>query len=477
MVKKTPPLPLAFDRQLCLADLLPVALMEELFSDLIRSPSVSLLARNEDGQAYCRLGEIPPGLEATIDKMIRQQTTSCTRVVQTATHQVAVLALEHELEIIGHVAVSWPREQHTDLPRTFPALCQFVATTLQYLLDKNYHYTMTAELHGQVVEDSYAQLKEKADLLEKSERRYRLLAEHLEEEVERKTREIKETQVQLIQQEKMASIGQLAAGIAHEINNPMGFIYSNLNAMQDYSQSIAALIMSYREVIENVDIEAASAEWQVPLSERIQKLQTLAQEIEIDFILEDIAALIAESKEGADRIKKIVIDLKDFSQPGESGLKLTDINKCLDSTLNIVQNEIKYKATVTKDYSELPQVMCHPQQMSQVFMNVLLNAAQAIEKNGEIAVHTATSDGGVDVRICDTGAGISEAILPKIYDPFFTTKPVGSGTGLGLNVVYQIIKQHGGTISAESVVGQGTSFHIHLPLEAPAASGLQSGDR
>lgn len=471
MAKKTHPLPLAFDRQLCLSDLLPPAFMEALFSDLIQSTAVSILAHNEDGQAYCMLGEVPSALEAAIEEIIRQKTASHPPVVQTDSHQVAVLALEHELEIIGHVAVSWSKDQ-TALPHPFPALCQFIAKTLQYLLDKNYHYTMTAELHGEVVEDSYAQLKEKADLLEKSEGRYRLLAEHLEEEVEKKTREIRETQVQLIQQEKMASIGQLAAGVAHEINNPMGFIYSNLNAMQDYSRNIASLIVSYRDFFEDFNIKAITEEWYVPLIERVQQLRMLAKEIEIDFILEDIDALIAESKEGVDRIKKIVIDLKEFSQPGESGLKLTDINKCLDSTLNIISNEIKCKATVKKDYGELPQVMCRPQQMGQVFMNLLLNAAHAIEKEGEIAVHTATLDGGVYVRISDTGSGISETILPKIYDPFFTTKPVGSGTGLGLNVVYQIIQQHGGTIRAESIVGKGTSFHIYLSLAAPAESSL-----
>lgn len=475
MVKKTLPITLACDRQLCLSELLPAALMEALFGDLIQTTSISITARNEDGRAYCMLGEVPSGLAAMIDQLSRQQTVSCPRVRQTATHQVEVFALEHELETVGHIAVSCSREQEV-LAYSFPALSHFIAKTLQYLLDRNYQYMMTAELHGQVVEDSYAQLKEKADLLEKSERRYRQLAEHLEEEVDKKTREVKETQVQLIQQEKMASIGQLAAGMAHEINNPMGFIYSNLNAMQNYSQTIASLIRSYRDFFDDLNTDVTAAEWRERLLERVEQLRLLAREMEIDFILEDIDALIAESKDGADRIKKIVIDLKEFAQPGESGLKLTDINQCLDSALNIITNEIKYKAIVTKDYGELPPVICRPQQMSQVFMHLLLNAAQAIEEKGEIEVHSAPSDGGVYVRISDTGAGIAEAILPKIYDPFFTTRAVGSGTGLGLNVVYQIIKQHGGTIRAESSVGQGTCFHIHLPLETPAKSGVQTGN-
>ena len=473
MLRKTQPIPLAFDRRFCLSDLLPAALFEALFSDLVRGTSVSILAFDDDGSGYCKMGDVPTTVAATVDQIIRQKMAPYNEVVETGTCQVAVLALEHELETIGHVAVSLPIDQ-TALGYLFPAVLQLIAKTLQYLLDKNYHYTMTAELHGRVVEDSYTQLKEKAELLEKSERRYRLLAEHLEEEVKKKTRKVEETQVQLIQQEKMASLGQLAAGVAHEINNPMGFISSNLNAMQAYCQDIASLMTSYRDVLENFNPETKTnaAEWHEPVQERLQKLRTMANEIDLDFVLEDIESLIAESKEGADRIKKIVIDLKDFSQPGESGLKLTDINRCLDSTLNIISNEIKYRATVTKDFGAIPPMMCHPQQISQVFMNILLNATQAIEKTGVIEIHTAAVDGGVYIRISDTGCGIPETILPKIYDPFFTTKTVGSGTGLGLNVVYQIIKQHGGTIRAESVVGRGTSFHIYLPLETLAESGL-----
>ncbi|GAI89137.1 unnamed protein product, partial [marine sediment metagenome] len=178
--------------------------------------------------------------------------------------------------------------------------------------------------------------------------------------------------------------------------------------------------------------------------------------------------LIKESQEGTERIKKIVIDLKDFAHPGEQELKYANINENLDSTLNIVWNELKYKATVTKDYGELPEVRCYPQQINQVFMNILVNAAQAIEKQGEIRIATRAVDGYVEIEISDTGVGIPKQDLSKVFDPFFTTKDVGKGTGLGLNMAYNIIQKHKGTIDVESEVGKGTTFIIRIPVETDA---------
>ncbi|MCK4485579.1 MAG: GHKL domain-containing protein [Desulfobacterales bacterium] len=187
--------------------------------------------------------------------------------------------------------------------------------------------------------------------------------------------------------------------------------------------------------------------------------------MDIDFVLDDIPNLMKESQEGAERIKKIVIDLKDFAHPGDQELKYADINRSLDSTLNIVWNELKYKSTVTKDYGDLPQVRCYPQQLNQVFMNLLVNAAQAIEKQGEINIMTRALDGKVEIAISDTGSGIPEENLSRIFDPFFTTKEVGKGTGLGLNVAYNIIKKHKGAIDVESEVGKGTTFTIRIPVD------------
>jgi signal transduction histidine kinase len=180
--------------------------------------------------------------------------------------------------------------------------------------------------------------------------------------------------------------------------------------------------------------------------------------------MEDVTDLIGDCREGTDRIKKIVLDLKDFAHPGEDKIQTLDINNGLESTLNVANNEIKYKATVQKDFGEIPAIKGYPQQLNQVFMNILVNAAQAIEKKGEITIRTSQVDDQVEVRISDTGSGIPEENLQKIFDPFFTTKDVGKGTGLGMNIAYNIVKKHHGTIAVASQVGKGTTFTIRLPV-------------
>jgi len=285
------------------------------------------------------------------------------------------------------------------------------------------------------------------------------------DELEETLSRLKETQAQMLQSEKMASIGQLAAGVAHEINNPTGFVSSNLKTLSDYQNDMLSLIREYRKLTADLKATVASQENMASISGNLDRIEGLEKEMDIDFILDDTPNLIKESQEGAERIRKIVIDLKDFAHPGEQKLQYADINKALNSTLNIVWNEIKYKATVTKDYGDLPEVQCYPQQLNQVFMNLLVNAAQAIEKQGEIKITTGALDGKVEIKISDTGKGIAKENLSKIFDPFFTTKEIGKGTGLGLNVAYNIIKKHKGTIDVQSEVGKGTTFTIRIPVD------------
>jgi PAS domain S-box-containing protein len=270
---------------------------------------------------------------------------------------------------------------------------------------------------------------------------------------------------QLFQSEKMASIGQLAAGVAHEINNPTGFVSSNLKTLSDYHNDISSLVEQYRKLTTDLRQTMATAGYPVSVSEQLERIAELEAEADIDFVLNDISDLVKESREGTERIKKIVLDLKDFAHPGEDKPRFADINRNMESTLNVVWNELKYKATVTKDYGDLPEVECYPQQLNQVFMNLLVNAAQAMEKQGEIRIVTRADDGYVEIRISDTGKGIPKENLSKIFDPFFTTKEVGKGTGLGLNVAYNIIKKHNGTIDVESTVGKGTMFTIRIPVQ------------
>ena len=271
----------------------------------------------------------------------------------------------------------------------------------------------------------------------------------------------KKSHTQLMQSEKMASIGQLAAGVAHEINNPTGFVSSNLKTLTDYQNDICEVIKKYKKLLADISL---SDNMPAPVTEQVNNIIMFEQDVDLDFLLNDITDLIKECREGTERIKKIVLDLKDFAHPGDDKLKSVDINENIDSTLNVVWNEIKYKATVAKEYGELPVVKCYPQQLNQVFMNLLVNAAQAIEGNGEIVISTAALDGYVEIKFSDTGTGIPEENISKLFDPFFTTKEVGKGTGLGLNVSYNIIKKHNGNITVESRVGEGTTFTIQIPV-------------
>ena len=262
----------------------------------------------------------------------------------------------------------------------------------------------------------------------------------------------------------MASIGQLAAGVAHEINNPTGFVSSNLKTLSDYIQDLSDLSEEYRKLIKGLE-KTSEATGSLDVMEQVERIASLEEKIDLDFVLKDIFELIVESKEGIDRIKKIVQDLKDFAHPGEDKPKFADINQNMDSTVNVVWNELKYKANVNKDYGTLPQVQCYPQLLNQVFMNLLVNAAQAIDDRGEIRIKTRADNGFLEIKISDTGSGIPKENLPRIFDPFFTTKEVGKGTGMGLNVAYNIIQKHHGKIDVKSDVGRGTTFTIRIPTD------------
>lgn len=269
---------------------------------------------------------------------------------------------------------------------------------------------------------------------------------------------LQEAQGQLLQSEKMASIGQLAAGVAHEINNPIGYVYSNLGSLQKYLDELFKVVGAYEK------IEPLLA----PHQEAMTSIRTMKEKADLEFLKEDVAALMSESCEGITRVKKIVQNLKDFSHAGsDEEWQWVDLHHGLDSTLNIVWNEIKYKADVNKEYGEIPEVECLPSQLNQVFMNLMVNAAHAIEDRGTITIRTGMQDDKVWVEVSDTGKGIAPEHLSKIFDPFFTTKPVGKGTGLGLSVSYSIIQTHHGNIDVISEVGKGTTFRITLPVKQP----------
>jgi signal transduction histidine kinase len=292
--------------------------------------------------------------------------------------------------------------------------------------------------------------------------RYAQIAEERAEKLEKTVLDLETTQAQLIQSEKMASLGQLAAGVAHEINNPTGFISSNLKTLLDYQTDLMRLLEQYQALKEAV--KGGPDETPVnAAADMIARIEDFEREIDIDYLRHDIDDLIGECREGTDRIKKIVDDLKHFAHPGEDKIQDTDVNRELEATLNVVNNELKYKAKIIKELNPLPLISANPQQLNQVFVNILVNAAQAIETSGEIRVESQMVGGYVQIRISDTGCGIAKEHIDKIFDLFFTTKEVGKGTGLGMHIAYNIIKKHLGDIRVKSHVGQGTTFIISLP--------------
>lgn len=263
---------------------------------------------------------------------------------------------------------------------------------------------------------------------------------------------------QLLQSEKMASIGILAAGVAHEINNPIGYVNSNLGTLEKYLADIFLVMNKHDELCELLN----------PPNPEVAEMKQLKKDLNIDFIKGDIKSLLKESREGLERVKKIILDLKNFSrQESEENWQWADLHKGIESTLTIVWNELKYKCELIKEYDDLPQIYCMPSQLNQVFMNLLVNAAQAIHTRGTITIRTGHNHEHVWIEINDTGSGIPPDVLPRIFDPFFTTKPVGTGTGLGLPVSYGIIEKHHGKIDVKSEVGKGSTFRVTLPIRQP----------
>lgn len=284
-------------------------------------------------------------------------------------------------------------------------------------------------------------------------------------ELEKAYDELKAAQSRILQQEKMASIGQLAAGVAHEVNNPIGFIISNLNSLRKYMDRISDFIMAQTEALGKMRERAQLCEEErAAIEALIAGLEEQRRAVKLDYICADIGNLVRESLEGAERVKRIVQDLKNFSRADDVEHITADINAGLESTLNIVWNELKYKVTLTKEYGDIPTTKCNPGQLNQVFMNLLLNAAQAIEKKGEIVVKTWQSGCFIHISVSDTGCGIPAGKISRIFEPFYTTKEVGKGTGLGLSIAYDIIGKHKGTIIAASEEGKGTTFTITLPI-------------
>jgi len=283
---------------------------------------------------------------------------------------------------------------------------------------------------------------------------------HMERERELR-KQVETQQTQMLQNEKMASIGALAAGVAHEINNPIGFVSSNLTTLSEYIEDMKRVITAYTDFIEAITNKDSQA------ADKLKAAMETRKEVDLDYLLEDLEGLITDSVDGTHRVRKIVADLRDFSHVDSPDVSVEDINSLVEKTINVATNELKYKAEVVQNYGKLDSIPCFGGKLGQVFLNLLVNAAHAIETRGTITVSTGQESKFLWIEIADTGSGIPEEALSRIFDPFYTTKDVGKGTGLGLHLSHNIVEAHGGNISVKSKVGEGTTFRIELPLTGP----------
>ncbi len=343
--------------------------------------------------------------------------------------------INHDLEVFGQLESASADESRLSA----------AAAMIELMLRLSARYHMAAELHIETVHADYAALQQKHAALTESEARYKALSEELEARVKEQVKIIESAQRQLYQAEKLASIGQLAAGVAHEINNPIGFIRSNLSTAQQYVTSLKRLAEPMK-------------------TGNMAQFQSAWKEADMEFLLEDFAALLSESVEGADRVTKIVSDLKGFSNVDQAEEEVVDLNDNLRFACNVLAGQVKDRVKLVLELGVLPKTLCLPGHLNQVFLNLLLNAAQAITDRGLIEVRSEVA--GNEIRICirDNGCGIPEGNLDRLFDPFFTTRQVGSGTGLGLTVCRDIVRAHGGRIEVESKVGVGTTFTVCLPI-------------
>lgn len=338
----------------------------------------------------------------------------------------------------------------------FKALALLARDALQLIINNNLKRMLTTEIHTSVVQESYDQLVETNKRLSVSEKSYRELALSLEQKVEERTAELQKAYARMLQQEKLAAVGSLAAGMAHEINNPNGFVRSNLTTFDKYFQRMKEMLNRYQLLIAN----------NTPLNQLYEDTERRRRELKLDFICGDAAELLKQSIEGTDRIARIVADLKSFSHVDESGSSDINLNDELERTLAVLGPQIAEDTVVERNFQPLPQYGCNPGLMSQAFFNIIHNALLSRAKGLVLKIATQFSDGEVVVDISDNGSGIPAENRSRVFEPFFTTRGVGSGTGMGLTVAREIIGSAGGTVEIMSSELSGTTATIRLPLAA-----------
>lgn len=347
--------------------------------------------------------------------------------LQTAAKAVSQGDLAHQIQVKG-------KDELAEVTRSFNKMIKSLAISKK----KNEEYQVTLHEMNQGLEDKVQ--KRTKELVDKNK------------ELEKAYTKLQKTKNKLVQSEKMASVGQLAAGVAHEINNPLGYVLGNLNMLETYILDYQELLSKYRVIQPGMDAAKLEAE--------LQSIEEKVKEIDLDYLNEDIQELLKEFTHGAKRIGEIVSALKTFSHNDETMMDNVSVQDCIDTALKIASNQIKNNCVIEKDYENIPQITGNDNKLIRAFVNLIVNAGQAIEEKGTIKISSYSNDNEIQVSIEDTGKGIPQDQLSKVFDPFFTTRPVGEGTGLGLAICQNIIEEHGGDIAVESTVEHGTKFTI-----------------
>ena len=411
-----------------LAEIISRAEIESLLRSLIKAGPVWSAVLDEDGLPICRQGGDHP-----LDTL---QEIRHSLLVEGEPRGTLVVAIDPPL---FHVA---------------EPLALLARDALQMTVTNNLKRMLTTEIHTSVVQESYEQLVETNRTLAESERRYRELALSLEREVEERTNELQKAYSRVLQQEKLAAVGGLAAGMAHEINNPNGFILSNLTTFKKYLERVTEMLGFYRLL----------ASKEITSEQLLLMTEARWRELKLDFVLDDARDLLYQSMQGAERISKIVADLKSFSHVDETGESDADLNVELKRTLSVLTPSVVPGTIIVQDLQPLPLFACNPGLLSQAFLNVIQNTLQSRVEGLEVRISSHCEAGEIVITIADNGCGIPADNLTRVFEPFFTTRDVGGGTGMGLVVAREIVRGSGGNIEIMSSEQLGTTVVLRLPL-------------
>ena len=398
-----------------------------LFRDAVKAGASGVMLKDSSGEVLFQHGNSAEGTEYATD-----------------------IPVKFEGDVAGNLMITGDSGSRN----LIESIGTIINDALKLILKSRFKSLLASETHETVIQQSYDELLDTHSKLKLSENKYRELAGSLEKQVQERTGELKWAHAKLLQQEKIASVGQLAAGVAHEINNPMGFIASNINSLKQYVSKIKDMLIYYHRAFNKQELTAEDREQS---REKWKKAK-------LDFILADVDELVRESLDGAERVKKIVSDLKGFSHIDDAAEAKVNINNELDRTLNVLSHETPADVEIIKDYGELPMIQCNAAQICQVFFNIILNAFQAKQERLKFIIKTRHSGNMISMDFSDDGPGMPEDVKNRIFEPFFTTKEVGMGTGMGLNVVYETVVSYGGTIEVESEPDKGTIFSLTLPV-------------